>query len=54
MLKSNPLEEKSGFGARLFEPQKIKRKINDGRRRRRSAPSSHPWRQYKLTQRATK
>lgn len=33
-----------------FEPEIMRRKMIDGRRRCRRAPVQHPWRQYKMTQ----
>lgn len=32
-----------------FKPDKMKRKMVDGRRRSRKAPALHPWRQYQMT-----
>jgi hypothetical protein len=48
-LKSTMLKNKKYHHPGCFEPEKIKRKVIDGRRRNRKAPVQHPWRQYKLT-----
>jgi hypothetical protein len=54
MFKFKHHESKADAFTGGFDLQKMKEKMNKGRRRRRSVPRSHPWRQYKLTQCAGK